>query len=62
MALGELNNYMQKNESSSPTYIIHKNKFKMYKKLKYKSQHLKNPRGEHRHENLTYSMQQYFHP
>ena len=34
----------------------------MDKRLKYKSQHHKSPRGEHRQENLRYSTQQYFLP
>ena len=40
MVLGDLDSsifYMQKNESGSPTYTIYKNKFKMDKRLKYKS-------------------------
>ena len=37
MMLGELDSYIQKNETQSPTYTIHKNKFKMDKRLKYKS-------------------------
>ena len=37
MVLGDLDNYMQKNETRSPTYAIHKNKFKIDKRLKYKS-------------------------
>ena len=37
MALGELDSYMQKNEPQSATYTIHKNKFKVDKRLKYKS-------------------------
>ena len=37
MVLGELDSYVQKNETRSPTYAIHKNKFKMDKRLKYKS-------------------------
>ena len=36
MALGDLDSYMQKNETRCPTYAIHKNKFKMDKRLKYK--------------------------
>ena len=39
---------VQKNEIQSPTYTIHKNKFKMDKRLKYKSWLYKSPRGEHR--------------
>ena len=37
MVLGDLDSYVQKNETRSPTYAIHKNKFKMDKRLKYKS-------------------------
>ena len=32
MVLGDLDSYMQKNETRSPTYTIHKNTFKMGKK------------------------------
>ena len=59
MVLGDLD--MQKNETLLPTYTIHKNKLKVDKRLKYKSQHHKSPRGEHRQENLRYAMQQYLH-
>ena len=31
--------YMKKNETQSPTYTIHKNKFKVDKRFKYKSWH-----------------------
>ena len=62
MVLGDLDSYMQKkNETQPPTYTIHKNKLKMDKRLKCKSQNHKSPRGEHKQENLRYSMQQYFH-
>ena len=37
MFLGDLDSYMQKNETQSPTYTIHKNKFKVDKRLKRKS-------------------------
>ena len=37
MVLGDLDRYMQKNETRLLTYTIHKNKFKMDKRLKYKS-------------------------
>ena len=37
MVLVDLDSYVQKNETRSPTYAIHKNKFKMDKRLKYKS-------------------------
>ena len=36
MVLGDLDSYMQKNETRSPTYAIHKNELKMDKRLKYK--------------------------
>ena len=35
MVLGDLDRYMQKNETRSPAYTIHKNKFKVDKRLKY---------------------------
>ena len=34
MVLGELDSYIQKKENQSPTYTIHKNKFKVDKRLK----------------------------
>ena len=37
MVLGDLDSYVQKNETRSPTYAIHKNKLKMDKRRKYKS-------------------------
>ena len=61
MVLGDVDSYMQKNETQSPTYMIHRNKFKVDKSLIYKSQHHKGARGEHRQENLRYSTHQYFH-
>ena len=36
MVLGDPDSYVQKNETRSPTYTIHKNKLKMDKRLKYK--------------------------
>ena len=38
MDLEDLDSYMQKKEKETrpPTYMIHKNKFKMDKRLKYK--------------------------
>ena len=51
----------KKNETRSPAYAIHKNKFKVDKRVKYKSWYHKSPRGEHKQENLRYSTQQYFH-
>ena len=44
MMLGELDKYMQKNETRSPVHTIHQNKLEMDKRLKYKSQYHKNPR------------------
>ena len=44
MVLGDLDSYMQKNETQPLTYTTYKNKFKMDKRLKYKSQHHKSPR------------------
>ena len=35
MVLGDLDSHVKKNESRSPTYTIHKNKFKVDKRLKY---------------------------
>ena len=60
MVLGDLDSYVQENETRTPTYAIHKNKLKMDKRLKYKSQYHKSTTGEHRQKNLRYSMQQYF--
>ena len=41
MVLGDLDSYVQKNETSSPTYAIHENKLKMNKRLKYKPNTIK---------------------
>ena len=35
MVLGDLDSYVQKNETRYPTYATHKNKLKMDKRLKY---------------------------
>ena len=59
MVLGDLDSYVQKNETRSPTYIIHRSKLKMDKRLKYKSLHHKSPRGNHWQEDLRHSMQQH---
>ena len=37
IVLGDLDSYVQKSETQSPTYTIHKNELKMDKRLKYKS-------------------------
>ena len=42
MALGDLDSYMQKNETRCPTYAIHKNKLKVDKRLKYNHNTIKN--------------------
>ena len=55
MVLGDLDGYVQTNETQSPTYTTHKNKFKVDKRLKYKSEHHKSPRGKHWQENLRHS-------
>ena len=54
MMLGDLDSYMQENETLLPTYAIHKNKLKMDKRVKYESLHHKSPRREYREENLIY--------
>ena len=46
MVLGDLDSYVQKNETRSPTYAIHQNKFKVDKRLKYKLWHHKSPGGK----------------
>ena len=46
MVLGDLDSYMEKNETLPPTCTIHKNKFKMDKKLKNKSRYHKSPGRE----------------
>ena len=51
----------KKKVTKSPTYTIHKNKFKVDKRLKYKLWHHKSQWGGHWQENLRYPMQQYFH-
>ena len=41
MVLGDLDSYMQKNETWPPTYTIYQNKLKMNKRLKYKYETIK---------------------
>ena len=36
VVLEDLDSYVQKNETRSPNYTTHKNKFKVGKRLKYK--------------------------
>ena len=49
----------KRKETWPPTYTIHKNKFKVEKRLKYKLWHHKSPRGKHWQENLRHYMQQH---
>ena len=51
-----MESYMQKNETWLPNYTIHKNKFKVDKRLKYKLWHHKSPRGKQRQENIRHSL------
>lgn len=46
MVLGKLNRNMQKTESGSLSYTIHKNEFKMYERPKCETRSHQNPRGE----------------
>ena len=46
MVLGDLDSYVQKYETLSPTYDIHKNKFKVDKRFKYKSNTIKVPQDD----------------
>ena len=58
MVFGDLDSYMQKTQKlDHQLNTIHKNKLKMYKRLKYESQHHRGPRGELRQENLRYLTQ-----
>ena len=52
MVLGKLGRYMQKNETRSPIYTIHKNILKIDIGLKHKMGNHKNTRGIHRQQNL----------
>ena len=61
MVLGDLDSYVQKNETRSPTYTVHKNKLKMDKRLKYKLYHHKSSTGKHWQVDLRDSTQQYPH-
>ena len=47
MVLGNLDK-MQKNETGTLAYTIHKNKIKMDERPKYETGNHQNPRGEHR--------------
>ena len=61
MVLGGLDSYVQKNQTRSPPYTVHKNKFRVGKRLKYKSLHHKSPRGKHLQDDLRHSTQQHPH-
>ena len=47
MFLRKLYSEMQKNETGSLSYTMHKNKFKMDEKTKFETGNHQNPRGEH---------------
>ena len=53
MVLGELDSNMQKNETRSLSYTIHKNKLKMDKGPECETGNHQNPRGESRKKNLS---------
>ena len=61
MVLEKLDRYMQNDEIRAPTYIIHKNKFKMNKELKHKIGNHKNTIEIHRQRNLTHMPKQFLH-
>ena len=44
MVLGDVDSYIEKNETQALTYTIHKNKFKVDKRLKYTLLHHRSPR------------------
>ena len=58
MVLGDLDSYMQKKWNFITNLHHTQNKFKVDKRLKYKSWHHKSPSGKHWQENLRHSMQQ----
>ena len=58
MMLGKLDSYMQKNETVSLSYTIHKYKFKMDERLKRETGIHQNHRGEHRQQPLRPQSQQ----
>ena len=48
MVQGELDSNMQKNETRTLSYTIHKNKLKMDERPKFETGNHQNPRGENR--------------
>ena len=48
MVMGKLDSHMQKNETGSFSYTIHKNRLKMDERPKCETVIHQNPRGEHR--------------
>ena len=48
MVLGDLDSYIQKNETQPPIYTIYKNKLKINKRLKYKLWYHKSPGRKYR--------------
>ena len=61
MVLGDLDSYVQKNETRSPTYAIHKNKLKMDKRLNISCNTMKVLEGNIGRKNLRHSTQQHPH-
>ena len=59
MVTGKLDRYIQKNETRPPSYITHKNKFKMDQRLKCYTQNYKNPR-KRMQQNLKHCSYEYF--
>ena len=58
MFLRKLYSEMQKNETGSLSYTMHKNKFKMDEKTKFETGNHQNPRGEHMQQCLWPLLQQ----
>ena len=52
MVPGKLDSHMEKNETGSFSYTIHKDKLKMDERPKYEIGIHQNPRGEHRQQPL----------
>ena len=61
MVLGDLDSYMQKNETRSPNYTIHKINSRYIKDLSISRNTIKVLEEKLWQENLRHSMQQYFH-
>ena len=61
MVLGDLDSYVQKNETRSPTYAIHKKKLKMDKSLNISHRTIKVLEENTGRKNLIHSMQHHPH-